>query len=94
MSVWSNIEGTAKVPKVIRVGLKEIIKDKFHKGDYVLEEFEELEGFDYHKFRVFKFSFRYENDGMGAAHRAQEFIKELEWYGIQYDFVASIRFLG
>lgn len=82
MSVWTNVEGVATVPKVSRKGVKDLLLDHFYHfdcGNPLIEQVGETD-----TSRTFKMSFNFCHDGVPAAAVVQKFCDEARAVGFYH----------
>lgn len=83
MSYWTHIESDVVVPKNCRVGIKDLLKIHFEDYDACHgPRVEEIERKGEHSTRRFKFSISVCMDGVGAAKKVEEFVKEARELGM------------
>lgn len=79
MSIWTNVEGVATVPKVCRKGVKDLILDHFYHFDCGRPYIKEVN--ETHTSRTFKMTFSFCHDGVPAATAVQRFCDEARALG-------------
>lgn len=82
MSIWTNVEGVATVPKVCRKGVKDLLSKHFYHFDSGKPLIEQIGETD--TSRTFKMSFNFCHDGVPAAVVVQQFCDEAREFGFHH----------